>query len=114
MAQNDARITFRTDKDLKEQAENLFERLGMNMTTAINVFLAKAVDVGAIPFMVSTKSSVLGNGYTPSSLTDTFEAAVRNEVVESQRKGLPIARYDIDSKRAYLEFADGTREYVNS
>jgi len=63
--------------------------------------------------VVGTKSAVFGNGYTPADITSAFDAAVRNEVAEYQRKGHPIARYDTVSKRSYLEATDGTKEYVN-
>ena len=111
--QNDVRVTIRVDKDLKDRAESLFYRLGMNMTTALNVFLRKAVDEEAIPFLVGTKSAVFGNGYTSADITGAFDAAVRNEVAEHQRQGFPVARYDAVSRQSYLESADGTREYVN-
>ena len=111
--QNDVRVTIRVDKDLKDRAESLFDRLGMNMTTALNVFLRKAVDEEAIPFVVGAKRSEFGNGYTPADITSSFGSAVRNEIADTKRKGLPVARYDAKSKQAYLEFADGTREYVN-
>ena len=109
---NDVRVTIRVDKDLKDRAERLFDRLGMNMTTALNVFLRKAVDEEAIPFVVGAKSAVFGNGYTSSDITSAFAGAVRNEVADSKRKGFPVARYDAKNKQAYLESADGTREYV--
>jgi len=111
-ARNDVRVTICVEKDLKEHAEILFARLGMNMSTAFNVFLRKAVDEGAIPFPVSTKSVVFGYGFTPADITSAFEASVRNEIAGNQQKGVPIARYDPVSKRAYLESADGTREYI--
>lgn len=41
------------DKDLKEQAESLFTELGMNMTTAFNIFLRQSVRQGKIPFEIS-------------------------------------------------------------
>ena len=40
------------DEDLKEQAELLFNDLGLNMTSAINVFLRQAVNEQAIPFEI--------------------------------------------------------------
>ena len=46
-------MTIRMDKELKKQAENLFDDLGMNMTTALNVFLRQAVREQRIPFAVS-------------------------------------------------------------
>lgn len=39
-----------TDKDVKEQAEQLFAELGLNMTTAINLFLRTAIRKRGIPF----------------------------------------------------------------
>ncbi|MDR1581168.1 MAG: type II toxin-antitoxin system RelB/DinJ family antitoxin [Synergistaceae bacterium] len=48
-----ANINFRMDKALKEQAEVLFSELGMNMTTALNVFVRQAVRQGKIPFEIS-------------------------------------------------------------
>lgn len=46
-------ISIRMDKDLKEQAENLFSELGLNMTTALNVFVRQSVRQGKIPFEIS-------------------------------------------------------------
>ena len=51
--QNDVRVTIRVDKELKKNAESLFERLGLSMGSAFNIFLRKAVREGAIPFSVS-------------------------------------------------------------
>ena len=110
--QNDVRVTFRVDRELKEQSENLFERLGLNMTTALNAFLRKAVDESAIPFSVSLKNDGIGSGYSTSDITDAFESAVRDEIDGNRRNGNPTARYDAETKRAYLESPDGTREYI--
>ena len=111
---NDVRVTIRVNKDLKDRAESLFDRLGMNMTTAMNVFLRKAVDEEAIPFVISTKRTVFGNSYAISDITNAFDAAVRSEIADNQQMGFPVARYDANNKQAYLEFSDGTREYVNA
>ena len=43
-------LNIRTDKDVKEQAEQLFAELGLNMTTAINLFLRTAIRKRGIPF----------------------------------------------------------------
>ena len=110
--QNDARVTIRVDKDLKDRADALFGRLGLNMTTALNVFLRKAVEEEAIPFPVSAKKVTFGAGYTVSDITDAFVSAVQDVTAVKQRDGYAVARYDAPSGRAYLECADGTREYV--
>ena len=38
------------DKEIKDQAEEIFNELGLNMTTAINVFLRASIRVHGIPF----------------------------------------------------------------
>ena len=50
---NTTSVNLRIDKELKNQAETLFSSLGMNMTTAINVFLKQAVRSQGIPFRIS-------------------------------------------------------------
>lgn len=110
---DDVRVTFRVDKDLKERAESLFDRLGMNMSTALNVFLRKAVNDEAIPFPVNAKNALVGLGNAPAEITSAFENAVKREIAEHQRNGFPVAGYDKKTRRAYLESTDGTREYVN-
>ncbi|EFA90160.1 type II toxin-antitoxin system RelB/DinJ family antitoxin, partial [Peptoniphilus lacrimalis] len=32
-------LNIRTDKEIKEKAEKIYSSLGLNMTTAINIFL---------------------------------------------------------------------------
>lgn len=44
------RITVRIDEDLKNQATTLFESLGMDLSTAIRIFLIKSVTTNSIPF----------------------------------------------------------------
>ena len=46
-------INIRMDKTLKEQAEILLSELGMNMTTAFNIFLRQTVRERGIPFQIS-------------------------------------------------------------
>ena len=36
-------LNIRTDKEIKNQAEEIFNELGLNMTTAINMFLRTVV-----------------------------------------------------------------------
>lgn len=46
-------VTFRVDDELKKQADALFAELGMNMSTAFNIFLRQSVREQQIPFSVS-------------------------------------------------------------
>ncbi len=46
-------VTLRVDEDLKRQADALFSELGLNLTTAFNIFLRQSVREQQIPFKVS-------------------------------------------------------------
>ena len=52
MAASISNISFRCDSQLKKQAESLFNQLGLNMTTALTMFLSQSVRDGAIPFRI--------------------------------------------------------------
>ena len=43
-------LNIRTEKAIKDQAEEIFNELGLNMTTAINLFLRTAIREHGIPF----------------------------------------------------------------
>ena len=49
-------ITIRVDSDLKAEAEEFFEEIGMNMTTGITCFLKKCLAAGEIPFKLGKMS----------------------------------------------------------
>lgn len=43
-------LNIRTDKAIKDQAEMIFNELGLNMTTAVNMFLRATIREHGIPF----------------------------------------------------------------
>ena len=45
-------FSVRMDKDIKSQCERLYGELGINLTTAINVFLRQSLRAGGFPFDV--------------------------------------------------------------
>lgn len=48
-----ATSTYRVDADLKKQAAELYESMGMSLNTAINVFLRQSVKEHRMPFQPS-------------------------------------------------------------
>ena len=57
---NAINMSFRVDKDLKKQADELFKNLGMNTSVALNMFLTQSVREQALPFtpnMISPEPS---------------------------------------------------------
>ncbi|CTJ04419.1 TPA: type II toxin-antitoxin system RelB/DinJ family antitoxin [Streptococcus pneumoniae] len=45
-------ISIRLDSEVKEQAQQVFSNLGMDMTTAINIFLRQVIQYQGLPFDV--------------------------------------------------------------
>lgn len=43
-------MNIRVDADLKRNAEEIYRELGMNLSTAVNIFLRQSVRYGGIPF----------------------------------------------------------------
>lgn len=52
-----AQINFRIDDGVKAEAESLFSRLGMNMSTAIMVFIRQSIVENGIPFRIKASDS---------------------------------------------------------
>lgn len=50
---NTTNISIRMDTDLKSKADTLFNELGMNISTAFNIFVRQAIREGRIPFEIS-------------------------------------------------------------
>ena len=76
-------VSFRIDSVLQNQAENLFKELGMNMTTAFNIFLKQSVREGKIPFEISM--------HTPNA--DTISALIESEELLSNPN---TVKYDVE------------------
>ena len=53
MANQTTNISIRMDKELKAAAEALFDELGMNLSTAFNVFVRQSIREGGIPFKIT-------------------------------------------------------------
>ena len=81
---NVSNVSFRIDSDLKAQADALFSQLGMNMTTAFNIFLRQSVREGCIPFNITIN--------TPNS--ETIAAILETERLLSDPS---TKKYDVES-----------------
>jgi len=45
-------VTIRLDREVKEQAERMFNDFGMNLSTAFNIFARQSLRQGRIPFEI--------------------------------------------------------------
>jgi DNA-damage-inducible protein J len=53
-------IQVRTKREIKKATERILEKLGLNLSTAINLYLVQIIEKQGIPFAVVTE-----NGFTP-------------------------------------------------
>lgn len=53
MTGNTTNISIRMDAELKTQADALFAELGMNISTAFNIFVRQSLREGGLPFNVT-------------------------------------------------------------
>ena len=77
-----AQVNIRIDDDLKNRADNLFEELGLNMTTAFTMFIRQAIRQGGIPFEITTKSDPF---YNPENMK-----IVRQSIKEAEEGKLTV------------------------
>ena len=66
-------INIRVDSELKRSAEKLFDDLGINMTSAITMFLKSAVNNDGIPFEIKR----VPNAETRAALAE-YETMVKH------------------------------------
>ncbi len=70
-------INIRTDSELKVKAQAVLSELGLDMSTAINVFLTQVVYKNAIPFEITKpvrKNAKLGGWEGKVTMSDDFNA----------------------------------------
>jgi len=54
-------VNVRMEKSIKSEAEKLFTELGINMSTAINIFIRQAIRQNKIPFEISADKLFIPN-----------------------------------------------------
>ena len=67
-------LSIRIDRDLKEEADQIFSLLGMSLTTAITIFVRQAVRQKKIPFEISLYPE---NGGMSVAMRDAMAASER-------------------------------------
>lgn len=55
-------INVRTDSEVKAAADKIFNDLGMNMSTAINIFLRQTIRENGLPFALTLNDSEENKG----------------------------------------------------
>ena len=96
------RLSVRVDSVTKRNAEAVFNALGMNLSTGINIFLTRVAQSRSIPFALELNADALD-----TRMRGAVKAAINGAI----EKGAPIALYDDERNLPYLEYPNGRREY---
>ena len=67
---NNSSITVRVDKDIKLEAQNILSSAGLDMSTAINIFLRQVIENDGLPFDIKLKTL---NDTTLKALSETSD-----------------------------------------
>ena len=85
-------LNIKIDRDLKSQADQLFNAMGMTLSTAVNVFVRQAVQEQAIPFKIHLNdmrgkmiSSQTLSEETPSSAMGIFEKYANPNLIPNEK-----------------------------
>ena len=96
---NTTNLNIRVDEDLKRKAECIFNELGLNLSTALNLFLRSAVRYGGIPFELRLPMA-------PRSLWEFSEAEFNAKMSKAfedaeSGKGQPAEEFFEEMERKY-------------
>jgi DNA-damage-inducible protein J len=70
-----AQINIRIDDELKTRADNIFEELGLNMSTAFTIFVRQTIRQGGIPFEITTRTDPFFNADNMKVLHQSIKEA---------------------------------------
>ena len=91
-------VQFRIDDDLKNEATTLYDRLGIDLSTAMRMFLKRSVAVNGIPFsMVLPKENYsatkalelfaeINNSAAEAGVTDMSLDDINNEIASYRKE----------------------------
>lgn len=82
-------VQFRVDTDLKNEAQSIYDKLGLDLSTAFRIFLKRSIEDKGIPFSMTLKSNWQGK---PVSLEEGKKAFfdLREEVKNSELQDISL------------------------
>ncbi|HEO0792732.1 TPA: type II toxin-antitoxin system RelB/DinJ family antitoxin [Streptococcus agalactiae] len=81
-------VAVRVDAQLKDEATKLFQSLGLDMSTAVKMFLIQSVKTQSIPFEIKNKSFISDEEF--------------QKLVELNSKGIRVRADDSESVKEFF------------
>jgi addiction module RelB/DinJ family antitoxin len=97
-------LNIKIDRNLKLKADRLFNEMGMNLTTAVNIFVRQAVLERAIPFKIyrgestGTATSIIERRVAMQEIRDLLSDvdgdSIDLEQMKAERRAAKFERVD--------------------
>ena len=101
-------LTIRIDENIKREADTLFNKIGLNMSSAINIFFRQAIREQSIPFELKPYDDYY-NGENLKRLKRSIAQAERGEVIAFTMAELEAMESGEIPQRA-LDFMEKNKE----
>ena len=101
-------LTIRIDENIKQEAETLFSRIGLNMSSAINIFFRQSIREQSIPFELKPYDDYY-TGENLKRLKRSMEQSERGEVISFSMDELLVMETGAIPQRA-IEFLEKHKE----
>ena len=75
-------VQFRVDDDIKKKASELFESLGLDLSTALRSFLRRSLVVGGFPYPMTVNGKVEGVAISPERENEVKELLKKIDQIE--------------------------------
>ena len=98
-------LNIKIDRDLKVEADRLFNEMGMNLTTAVNVFVRQAVLQRAIPFKIYRDVPSVGTNINIEQRRSAMQE-IRDSLVNVDGNSIDLEQIKSDRRSAKFECND--------
>ena len=88
------RISIRMDENLRKEADEILDELGLNMSSAVNIFVKQLVRQGGLPFTPTLETRQSLENRRRDRLNSLMNFAAQNKRIESGYKFVRDDCYD--------------------
>lgn len=103
-------LTIEVDEFVLKKANEVFQELSLDMSTAINIYLTHVWISHGIPFPADLDRARILDAEV-YSMEQGSRVVIQKELAEAKANGHPVGLYDQELKKAYLEYPDGRQDY---
>lgn len=88
------RVSIRMDEGLRKEADSILDELGLNMSSAVTIFIKQLVRQGGLPFTPTLETSRATENKRRERFNSFLEFTSQNRRIESDYKFIRDECYD--------------------